>query len=65
MNISFDSEIVPESGHCWFDLNDTRISCIHERDLQNQFAGKESAYMLFYRRKSLLPSSDDPGKPSL
>ena len=54
-----------ERGHFWFDLNDSRISCIHERDLQHQFAGKESAYMLFYRRKNLLISGNDPSKTTL
>ncbi|KAK2564974.1 Ubiquitin carboxyl-terminal hydrolase 40 [Acropora cervicornis] len=37
-----------------------RISCIRERDIQNQFAGKESAYMLFYRKKCLVVSRNDP-----
>ncbi|XP_074622517.1 ubiquitin carboxyl-terminal hydrolase 40-like isoform X2 [Acropora palmata] len=54
------SAVVPEFGHCWFDVNDARISCIRERDIQNQFAGKESAYMLFYRKKSLVVSRNDP-----
>ena len=44
----------------WFDVNDSRISCIRERDLQRQFSGKESAYMLFYRRKNLSVSGSDP-----
>ena len=56
------SESLPEHGHCWFDINDSRISCIHEKDLQSQFAGKESAYMLFYRRKNLSACVEDPGK---
>lgn len=58
--LKFTGETIPEAGHCWFDVNDSRISCIHERDIQHQFAGKESAYMLFYRRKNLLLSRDDP-----
>ncbi|CAH3155916.1 unnamed protein product [Porites evermanni] len=53
-------ENVPEQGHMWFDVNDSRISCIRERDLQRQFSGKESAYMLFYRRKNLLVTGIDP-----
>ncbi|XP_048580050.1 ubiquitin carboxyl-terminal hydrolase 40 isoform X3 [Nematostella vectensis] len=36
----------------WFDFNDHRVWCINQSDIQRQFAGKESAYMLFYRRKS-------------
>lgn len=38
----------------WFDFNDSRVSPIVVKDIEKQFAGKESAYMLFYRRKSLL-----------
>nr|XP_058972797.1 ubiquitin carboxyl-terminal hydrolase 40-like [Pocillopora verrucosa] len=55
-----EGESLPEHGHCWFDINDSRISCIHEKDLQSQFAGKESAYMLFYRRKNLSACVEDP-----
>ncbi|KAJ7354770.1 ubiquitin-like protein-specific protease [Desmophyllum pertusum] len=57
---SSEGENLPDPGQCWFDVNDSRITCIHEKDLQHQFAGKESAYMLFYRRKNLLISMDDP-----
>ena len=46
----------------WFDVNDSRISCIRERDLQRQFSGKESAYMLFYRRKNLSVPGSDPSR---
>ena len=46
----------------WFDVNDSRISCIRERNLQRQFSGKESAYMLFYRRKNLSVSGSDPSR---
>lgn len=45
-----------------FDLNDARILCIDEQDIKKQFAGKESAYMLFYRRKSLQPTKIDKSK---
>ncbi|XP_078377016.1 ubiquitin carboxyl-terminal hydrolase 40-like isoform X2 [Oculina patagonica] len=55
-----EGKTLPEPGHCWFDVNDSRISCIREKDLQHQFAGKESAYMLFYRRKNLVISMNDP-----
>ncbi|KAK3747012.1 hypothetical protein QZH41_011960, partial [Actinostola sp. cb2023] len=41
------------SSNPWFDLNDSKVSCIDEQDIKKQFAGKESAYMLFYRRKGL------------
>uniref|UniRef100_A0A3B3S873 Ubiquitin specific peptidase 40 n=1 Tax=Paramormyrops kingsleyae TaxID=1676925 RepID=A0A3B3S873_9TELE len=41
-------------GPHWFDLNDSTVTPIHERDIQKQFQGKESAYMLFYRKAGLL-----------
>ncbi|KAM9249451.1 ubiquitin carboxyl-terminal hydrolase 40 isoform 1-T1 [Dugong dugon] len=37
----------------WFDINDSKVQPIKEKDIEQQFQGKESAYMLFYR-KSLL-----------
>lgn len=41
----------PESH--WFDLNDSAVTSIRESDIEKQFQGKESAYMLFYRRAQL------------
>lgn len=41
----------PESH--WFDLNDSTVTSIRESDIEKQFQGKESAYMLFYRRAQL------------
>ena len=46
----------------WFDINDSRISCIRDEDLQCQFSGKESAYMLFYRRRKLSVPKENPGE---
>lgn len=40
--------------HNWFDFNDSKVNPIFVKDIEKQFSGKESAYMLFYRRKSLL-----------
>ncbi|XP_071803820.1 ubiquitin carboxyl-terminal hydrolase 40-like isoform X1 [Asterias amurensis] len=38
----------------WFDFNDSKVTSINESfDLPRQFSGRESAYMLFYRRKSM------------
>ncbi|XP_066521481.1 ubiquitin carboxyl-terminal hydrolase 40 [Hoplias malabaricus] len=37
----------------WFDLNDSTVMAIKEEDIRKQFQGKESAYMLFYRKGSL------------
>ncbi len=36
----------------WFDFNDERIHAIKQDIIEKQFEGKESAYMLFYRRKN-------------
>lgn len=41
-------------SHNWFDFNDARVSPILVKDIEKQYSGKESAYMLFYRRKSLV-----------
>ena len=36
----------------WYDFDDSRISSITTANISKQFEGKESAYMLFYRRKT-------------
>ncbi|XP_049596630.1 ubiquitin carboxyl-terminal hydrolase 40 [Syngnathus scovelli] len=41
-----------EESH-WFDLNDSAVTSIRESDIEKQFQGKESAYMLFYRKSQL------------
>lgn len=43
----------PEQGSHWFDLNDSIVTSIRESDIEKQFQGKESAYMLFYRKTQL------------
>uniref|UniRef100_A0A4W5QJH7 Ubiquitin specific peptidase 40 n=1 Tax=Hucho hucho TaxID=62062 RepID=A0A4W5QJH7_9TELE len=43
----------PDPGSHWFDLNDSTVTSIHERDVENMYQGKESAYMLFYRKTLL------------
>ncbi|XP_022056802.2 ubiquitin carboxyl-terminal hydrolase 40 isoform X2 [Acanthochromis polyacanthus] len=45
-------ESKPEGSH-WFDLNDSTVTSIRESDIEKQFQGKESAYMLFYRKTQL------------
>ncbi|XP_038291743.1 ubiquitin carboxyl-terminal hydrolase 40 isoform X2 [Canis lupus familiaris] len=37
----------------WFDINDSKVQPIKEKDIERQFQGKESAYMLFYRKSQL------------
>ena len=43
----------PANGHCWFDFDDSHVRPITEQYLEKQFQGKESAYMLFYRKRSM------------
>lgn len=52
-----EAELHPEGRH-WFDLNDSAVTSIRESDIEKQFQGKESAYMLFYRKSQLLRPSD-------
>uniref|UniRef100_A0A4W5KIB7 Ubiquitin specific peptidase 40 n=1 Tax=Hucho hucho TaxID=62062 RepID=A0A4W5KIB7_9TELE len=47
------SSSTPDPGSHWFDLNDSTVTSIHERDVENMYQGKESAYMLFYRKTLL------------
>ncbi|KAM3871140.1 ubiquitin carboxyl-terminal hydrolase 40 [Diretmus argenteus] len=47
----------PEGSH-WFDLNDSTVTSIRESDIEKQFQGKESAYMLFYRKTQLHRTSE-------
>lgn len=42
-----------QQGSHWFDLNDSAVTSIRESDIEKQFQGKESAYMLFYRKTQL------------
>lgn len=44
---------VCQQGSHWFDLNDSTVTSIRESDIEKQFQGKESAYMLFYRKTQL------------
>uniref|UniRef100_A0A8C4ZF12 USP domain-containing protein n=1 Tax=Gadus morhua TaxID=8049 RepID=A0A8C4ZF12_GADMO len=46
------TETLGEGDH-WFDLNDSTVASIRESDIERQFQGKESAYMLFYRKVQL------------
>uniref|UniRef100_A0A663M7U9 Ubiquitin carboxyl-terminal hydrolase 40 n=1 Tax=Athene cunicularia TaxID=194338 RepID=A0A663M7U9_ATHCN len=51
------------AGSHWFDLNDSKVQPIKEKDVQNQFQGKESAYMLFYRKSQLKRPPEARGNP--
>ncbi|XP_047200785.1 ubiquitin carboxyl-terminal hydrolase 40 isoform X2 [Girardinichthys multiradiatus] len=50
-------------GSHWFDLNDSTVTSIRESDIEKQFQGKESAYMLFYRKTQLHRPSDALNNP--
>ncbi|XP_062853258.1 ubiquitin carboxyl-terminal hydrolase 40 isoform X2 [Trichomycterus rosablanca] len=53
----------PASGR-WFDLNDSVVTPIRESDITKQFEGKESAYMLFYRKQNLQRPAHALGNPA-
>lgn len=57
--LKFSDDDISElkSDYHWYDFDDARVTPICTSKIQNQFEGKESAYMLFYRRKLSLNSS--------
>ena len=46
-----EEELENKEKYHWFDFDDSKVSPISSSQLAKQFEGKESAYMLFYRRK--------------
>ncbi|KAI0222462.1 Ubiquitin carboxyl-terminal hydrolase 40 [Lamellibrachia satsuma] len=54
----------PEPGCCWFNFDDAQVRPIRTQELETQFSGKESAYMLFYRKKSMTRPVEACGIPS-
>lgn len=44
----------PPPGHRWFEFNDATVNPIQTQAIDKMFQGKKSAYMLFYRKQSLL-----------
>ena len=44
---------LPPIGLRWFEFNDTMVQPITEEHIAKMFQGKQSAYMLFYRRQHL------------
>eukprot|EP00076_Gallus_gallus_P022969 XP_015144558.1 ubiquitin carboxyl-terminal hydrolase 40 isoform X2 [Gallus gallus] len=67
--IQWNSEKAPtrlresSAGCHWFDLNDSKVQPIKEEDIEKQFQGKESAYMLFYRKSQLKRPPEARGNP--
>lgn len=53
----------PDQCH-WFDLNDSTVTAITVKDIEKQFQGKESAYMLFYRKTTLKRPPEAIGNPA-
>ncbi|NWY64696.1 UBP40 hydrolase, partial [Erithacus rubecula] len=51
------------AGCHWFDLNDSQVQPIKAKDIEKQFQGKESAYMLFYRKAQLKRPPEARGNP--
>ncbi|XP_036028698.1 ubiquitin carboxyl-terminal hydrolase 40 isoform X2 [Onychomys torridus] len=47
----------------WFDINDSQVQPIRENAIAQQFQGKESAYMLFYRKAKLRRPSEARANP--
>lgn len=43
----------PPEGQRWYCFNDSRVCPINDKEIERQFSGKESAYMLFYRKSCL------------
>ncbi|XP_054064658.1 ubiquitin carboxyl-terminal hydrolase 40 isoform X6 [Rissa tridactyla] len=68
-NVQWNSEKNPtgprdnSAGCHWFDLNDSKVHPIKEKDIEKQFQGKESAYMLFYRKSQLKRPAEARGNP--
>ncbi|XP_041478412.1 ubiquitin carboxyl-terminal hydrolase 40-like [Lytechinus variegatus] len=54
---------IPEPGQCWYDFNDSSVEPIRESALYRQFQGRESAYMLLYRRKTMTRPSQAYNNP--
>uniref|UniRef100_A0A6J0UP59 Ubiquitin carboxyl-terminal hydrolase 40 isoform X1 n=3 Tax=Pogona vitticeps TaxID=103695 RepID=A0A6J0UP59_9SAUR len=47
----------------WFDLNDSKVHAIREGEIEKQFQGNESAYMLFYRKSQMARPPEARGNP--
>ncbi|XP_053511181.1 ubiquitin carboxyl-terminal hydrolase 40 isoform X3 [Artibeus jamaicensis] len=47
----------------WFDINDSKVQPIEEKAIEQQFQGKESAYMLFYRQSQLQRPAEARANP--
>ncbi|XP_048664715.1 ubiquitin carboxyl-terminal hydrolase 40 isoform X4 [Marmota marmota marmota] len=54
-SLALEAPGLSDSTACshWFDINDSKVQPIQEKDIEQQFQGKESAYMLFYRKSQL------------
>ena len=59
--ISEEDELEHDAKYHWYDFDDSKITPIYKSQIRKQFEGKESAYMLFYRRVPIAtsPPSDE------
>ncbi|KAJ7344864.1 hypothetical protein JRQ81_000814 [Phrynocephalus forsythii] len=68
MNLPFGKASASLKEHVsephWFDLNDAKVQAIREREIEKQFQGNESAYMLFYRKSQMTRPPEAQGNPS-
>jgi ubiquitin carboxyl-terminal hydrolase 40 len=55
---------LPPVGERWFEFNDVHVTPIHSKDIPKMFQGRKSAYMVFYRRRSLQRPPECSGNPS-
>ncbi|EGD76051.1 hypothetical protein PTSG_00761 [Salpingoeca rosetta] len=49
---------------CWFEANDEIISAIPHAAIKKAFAGRDSAYMLFYARRDLIAAAAETSPPT-
>lgn len=64
-NSNMEREVEDTVDGChWFDLNDSTVTAISEKDIEKQFQGKESAYMLFYRKSTMKRPPEAIGNPA-
>ncbi|XP_048056384.1 LOW QUALITY PROTEIN: ubiquitin carboxyl-terminal hydrolase 40 [Megalobrama amblycephala] len=60
-----EPETAGDTDGChWFDLNDSTVTAITVKDIEKQFQGKESAYMLFYRKTTMERPPEAIGNPA-
>ncbi|XP_019857565.1 PREDICTED: ubiquitin carboxyl-terminal hydrolase 40-like [Amphimedon queenslandica] len=54
---------VPVSNGLWFEFNDSHVLSVNPSAIDKMFSGRQSAYMLFYRLRSLKRPNEAAGNP--